>query len=235
VKPSRSGDFEFCAGQGIRVGSAVARRSPRRTHGPSSRQDAVVREVGKGVNLKTPVNLDPTRRSSRVRVENASGTPVPDDRRTLTGVTHLVLSAEAVGIARRCTESGASYACEREQFGRQVGSFQAVNHHCADRLVASELATSAGRGQVERPRRRTIQLCRPRRRTIAAPAADLCANLSMSVHGGISVSWDHDAHLFLDAPPKSSLCSTREAHQLSSWTHPQWRIENLVYRPPRRR
>jgi hypothetical protein len=55
----------------------------------------------------------------------------------------VILSAEAVGMARECTEMAAEYAKERIQFGRPIAMFQAVKHHCADMVVAAELATSA--------------------------------------------------------------------------------------------
>ena len=53
----------------------------------------------------------------------------------------MILSAEAVGLARECTELAAAYAKVRLQFGRPIAMFQAVKHHCANMLVATELAT----------------------------------------------------------------------------------------------
>ncbi len=52
-------------------------------------------------------------------------------------------AAEAVGVMAACTDAAVAYAKERVQFGRTIGTFQAVKHHCADMLVAAELATAA--------------------------------------------------------------------------------------------
>ena len=54
-----------------------------------------------------------------------------------------MFAAEAVGIATECTELASEYAKVREQFGRPIAMFQAVKHHCANMLVATELATAA--------------------------------------------------------------------------------------------
>ena len=108
--------------------------------------------------------------------------------------------AEATGIARECTELAAEYAKEREQFGRPIAMFQAVKHHCANMLVATELATAAvwDAARAAGVRRRSV-LATPRRsrRRSPLPAADLCANLNIQVHGGIGFTWEHDAHLYL--------------------------------------
>ena len=111
----------------------------------------------------------------------------------------LLLSAEAAGIARECTEAAAAYAKVREQFGRPIAMFQAVKHHCANMLVATELATAAvwdaaraaaGGGD-------QFTFATAVAATLAGPAADLCANLNIQVHGGIGFTWEHDAHLYL--------------------------------------
>ena len=91
------------------------------------------------------------------------------------------------------------------QFGRAIGTFEAVKHHCADMLVATELATSAvwdaaraadGGGEQR-------SLAAAMAATLALAAADRCANLNTQVHGGIGFTWEHDAHLFSGGPPRS--------------------------------
>lgn len=161
--------------------------------------DVAIVEVGDGVTVDTPQNLDPTRRSSRVTFDGASATIVSGAATTLTDVARIVLSAEAVGMARECTEMAADYARERQQFGRPIAMFQGVKHHCANMVVATELATSAvwdaaraaSTGGDQRRFAAAVAA------TLAAPAADLCANLSTQVHGGIAITWEHDAHLFM--------------------------------------
>jgi alkylation response protein AidB-like acyl-CoA dehydrogenase len=161
--------------------------------------DVVVVPVGEGVEVKTPSNMDPTRRTSRVTLDGAPATVLPDARRTLVDLARVVLSAEAVGLARECTEMAADYARERVQFGRQIAMFQAVKHHCANMVVATELATSAVWDAARAAATGGDQLtfAADVAATLAAPAADLCANLSTQVHGGIAITWEHDAHLFM--------------------------------------
>jgi alkylation response protein AidB-like acyl-CoA dehydrogenase len=110
-----------------------------------------------------------------------------------------VLSAEAVGMAAACTEMAAAYAKERVQFGRPIAMFQAVKHHCANMAVATELATSAvwDAARAAATGGDQLSFAAATAATLAAPAADLCANLSTQVHGGIAITWEHDAHLFM--------------------------------------
>ncbi len=102
-------------------------------------------------------------------------------------------------MARECTELAAAYAKERIQFGRPIAMFQAVKHHCANMAVATELATSAVWDAAKAASSGGDQLSYAAAvaATLAAPAADLCANLNTQVHGGIAITWEHDAHLFM--------------------------------------
>ena len=96
-------------------------------------------------------------------------------------------------------EQAAAYAKARVQFGRPIAMFQAVKHHCANMLVAAELATAAvwdaaraaGDGGDQ------LSLAAAMAATLALAAADECANLNIQVHGGIGFTWEHDAHLYL--------------------------------------
>ncbi len=161
--------------------------------------DLVIIEVAEGVVVDTPPNMDPTRRSARVTLDGAGATVVRGARRTLVDLARLILSAEAVGLAGECTRLAAGYAKERIQFGRPIGMFQAVKHHCADMAVATELATSAVWDAARAAATGGDQLSYTAAiaASLAAPAADLCANLNTQVHGGISITWEHDAHLFM--------------------------------------
>src|SRR5438045_4185257 len=78
---------------------------------------AIVDVASDGVAVEVPPNLDPTRRSARVTLEGAAATVLPGARRLLIDLARVVLSAEAVGVARECTELAADYAKVREQFG----------------------------------------------------------------------------------------------------------------------
>ncbi len=161
--------------------------------------DVAVVEVGDGVTVEVPPNLDPTRRTARVTLDGAPATVLTGARRTLVDLARVILAAEAVGMARECTEQAAAYAKERIQFGRPIAMFQAVKHHCANMVVATELATSAVWDAARAAATGGDQLSYAAAvaATLAAPAADLCANLNTQVHGGIAITWEHDAHLYM--------------------------------------
>jgi alkylation response protein AidB-like acyl-CoA dehydrogenase len=161
--------------------------------------DVAVVEVGDGVTVDVPANLDPTRRTARVTLDGALATILPGARQTLVDLARVILSAEAVGVARECTEMGAAYAKERVQFGRVIAMYQAVKHHCANMVVATEMATSAvwDAAKAASTGGDTLSYTAAVAATLAGPAADLCANLNTQVHGGIAITWEHDAHLYM--------------------------------------
>ncbi|HEY9557107.1 MAG TPA: acyl-CoA dehydrogenase family protein, partial [Acidimicrobiales bacterium] len=79
----------------------------------ASGDDVAVVRVGDGVNVEVPANLDPTRRTARITLDGAAATVLPGARQTLVDLARVILSAEAAGMARECTEMAASYAKER--------------------------------------------------------------------------------------------------------------------------
>ena len=162
--------------------------------------DAVLVDLrGSGVKVDVPSNLDPTRRSGRVTLDGAAATTMTGAATTLRDLSRVILSAEAVGVARGATEMAADYAKVREQFGRVIATFQAVKHHCANMAVATEVATAttwdAARGAAAGGDQRALTAAVAA--TVAGEAAYLCANLNQQVHGGIGMTWEHDAHLYL--------------------------------------
>lgn len=159
--------------------------------------DALLIPVADGVSVEVPPNLDPTRRSARMRLDDAPCTVLPGAGGLLVDIARLVLSAEAVGVARQCTELAAEYAKQRTQFGRPIATFQAVKHHCANMAAATEMATSAvwDAARAAAAGADQFSYAAAVAATLAGPAADLCANLNTQVHGGIAITWEHDAHL----------------------------------------
>ena len=149
--------------------------------------------------VDVPTNLDPTRRSARITLGGADAQFIFGARRTMVDFARTLLAAEAVGVARECTESASEYAKVREQFGRVIATYQAVKHHCANMLVATELATAAvwDAARAAATGGDQFSYTAAMAATLAFPAADLCANLNMQVHGGIGFTWEHDAHMFL--------------------------------------
>ncbi len=162
--------------------------------------DAIVVDVAAGgVVVEVPDNLDLTRRSAACSLSGAPAEVIPGGRRVLVDLARLITAAEAVGIATECTEQAAAYAKVRVQFGRPIATFQAVKHHCANMLVAAELATAlvwdAARAAADGGDQ--LSLAAAMASTLALSAADECAQLNIQVHGGIGFTWEHDAHLYL--------------------------------------
>jgi 3-oxochol-4-en-24-oyl-CoA dehydrogenase len=176
---------------------------------PAGDDIAIVERAGGGVAVTVPANLDQSRRAARVRLEAAPAVLLPGARGLLADIARAVFAAEAVGIAAETTQQAAEYAKARVQFGRPIATFQAVKHHCANMLVAAELATAAswdagraadavgradagGNGDGEQ-----FSYTSAIAATLAVPAAVTNASLSIQVHGGIGFTWEHDAHLYL--------------------------------------
>ncbi len=143
--------------------------------------------------------MDPARPSAPIRFSDARGQVISGGGAALLDSARLLLAAESTGVAAATTEMAAQYARERIQFGRPIGTYQAVKHHCANMAVALELATSAvwdaSRAGHSGPAERTYSAAIAA--TLAVPAAVQNAQMNIQVHGGIGFTWEHDAHLYL--------------------------------------
>jgi alkylation response protein AidB-like acyl-CoA dehydrogenase len=165
--------------------------------------DVLLLERGRdGVSVDVPDNLDPTRRSGRVRLQNVSVSAddiVPGARESALARARTLLAAEAVGGASDCVDAAVAYAKVREQFGRTIATFQAVKHHCANMLVAAESATAAvwDASRAASEDEQQFRLIAAAAAALAFPAYARNAELNIQVHGGIGFTWEHDAHLHL--------------------------------------
>ncbi|MGH3256906.1 MAG: acyl-CoA dehydrogenase family protein, partial [Streptosporangiaceae bacterium] len=159
----------------------------------------VIEKSAGGVRADVPANLDQSRRAARISLEGAPATVLPGARGLLTDVARAVLAAEAAGLAAETTEQAAEYAKVRQQFGRPIATFQAVKHHCANMLVAAEVATAAAwdAGRAGLDGGDQLSFTAAIAAVLAVPAAVANANLNIQVHGGIGFTWEHDAHLYL--------------------------------------
>jgi 3-oxochol-4-en-24-oyl-CoA dehydrogenase len=166
---------------------------------PAGEDVLVIEKAAGGVHAEVPANLDQSRRAARVRLTAAPATVLPGARGLLTDVARAVLAAEATGIAAETTEQAAEYAKIRQQFGRPIATFQAVKHHCANMLVAAELATAAvwDAGRAGLSGGDQLSYTAAIAAVLAGSAAVENANLNIQVHGGIGFTWEHDAHLYL--------------------------------------
>ena len=166
---------------------------------PAGDDVLVIEKSAGGVQVEVPANLDQSRRAARVRLDAAPATVLPGARGLLTDVARTVFAAESAGVARETTEQAADYAKIRQQFGRPIGTFQAVKHHCANMLVAAELAAAAAwdAGRAGIGGGDQLSYTAAIAAVLAVPAAVSNASLNIQLHGGIGFTWEHDAHLYL--------------------------------------
>jgi acyl-CoA dehydrogenase len=166
--------------------------------------------------------LDPTRRLARLEL---AATPA---RRLVSedaagALSHaldqaaVALAAEQLGGLQRCLDMSVEYAKTRYQFGRAIGSFQAIKHLCADMHVSMELARSAVRYAAWAADEAPDEL--PVAASLARAAAseaffEVAAN-TIQVHGGIGFTWEHDAHLYFRRAKSSELLLGGRRRQLT--------------------
>ena len=166
-------------------------------------------------------SLDLTRALAAVTLRGARATRVGEGRDTaawLSQVRDLVLAAlaaEQLGGAARCLDLSVEYACVREQFGRPIGSFQAIKHKCANLLLEVECGRSAvyhasealAGGQPDAPLAATLAY------VYCSQAFTDAAKECIQIHGGIGYTWEHDAHLYLRRAKSSQLLFGPPARQ----------------------
>jgi 3-oxochol-4-en-24-oyl-CoA dehydrogenase len=194
------GDVSYSGGTGSgRAGVVISGQLADVLLVPAGQDVLVIETASGGVTTKVPANLDQSRRAAKVRLDDAPAVLLPGCRGLLTDIARTVLAAEAAGIASECTELASEYAKVRIQFGRPIATFQAVKHHCANMLVAGELATAAvwDAGRAAAAGGDQLRYTAAIAATLAVPAAVSNAQLSIQVHGGIGFTWEHDAHLYL--------------------------------------
>jgi alkylation response protein AidB-like acyl-CoA dehydrogenase len=141
--------------------------------------------------------MDPTRRFARVRVDG--GDPLVGDGGDAPYRIATAVAAELTGVGQRAMEMGVDYARERKQFGRPIGSYQAVSHRCAQMLLEVEGARSASyyAGWCADDEPETLPLAASMAKAYASDAGWRVAGSSLQVHGGIGFTWEHDLHFFL--------------------------------------
>jgi alkylation response protein AidB-like acyl-CoA dehydrogenase len=111
----------------------------------------------------------------------------------------VALAAESTGIAQRAMEMAVSYAQDRKQFGRPIGSYQAVSHRCAQMLLETENSRSAvyGAAWAADAAPGSLPVAASMAKAYASDAGWRVPDASIQVHGGIGFTWEHDLHFFL--------------------------------------
>jgi alkylation response protein AidB-like acyl-CoA dehydrogenase len=169
-----------------------------------------------GVNRRRLETMDMTRKQAEVDLTDvrvpASAMIGGDGSgwETLSKVLDLAavaLAAEQVGGAQKTLEMSVEYAKVRVQFGRPIGSFQAIKHKCADMLVQTESAKSAAyyAGWAASEDNEELPVVAPLAKSFCSEAYFHCAAENIQIHGGIGFTWEHDAHLYFKRAKSSEL------------------------------
>jgi alkylation response protein AidB-like acyl-CoA dehydrogenase len=165
-----------------------------------------------GLKREQLVTLDQTRKQARLVFTYTPAERVGADDATTpigraTAVSRALLAAEQVGGAQRCLDMTVAYAKSRTQFGRPIGSFQAVKQRLAECLVLVESARSAALTAVTAAVAGDDEM-----EHVAAVAALTCGDAytwvseqTIQLHGGIGFTWEHDAHLYFKRARTSAL------------------------------
>lgn len=163
------------------------------------------------VELVHQPSIDPFRRLFTIAGASGGETPSPEHAAAFDAAFDrgaLFAAAQLVGIAQRAVDLAVAYAKERQQFGKPIGSYQAVKHLLSTAQVKIEFARPvvyAAAGQIEQ----ADAFARARvshAKLAAAEAADLACRTAVQVHGAMGYSWEVDVHFFL-----------KRALALSSW------------------
>jgi len=167
----------------------------------------LVDTASEGVQIEPLRATDFSRPLARVVLKSAPATPIGRSGQRVRDLAATVLAAEAAGVTRWSLETAVAYAKVREQFGKPIGSFQAIKHLCAEMLCRAEqaevAASDAARaaqaagdaGDAEGDRQFSIAAALAASVGIAAAKANV--KDCIQVLGGIGCTWEHDAHLYL--------------------------------------
>jgi alkylation response protein AidB-like acyl-CoA dehydrogenase len=133
--------------------------------------------------------MDPTRRLARVQPEDTVALG-PDPG--LADTAAILLAAEQIGAAERCLELTVEYTKNRVQFGRPIGSFQALKHRMADLYVAIAAARAVVSDACNDPTPTNAAIAR----LAASEVLSTVTSEGIQLHGGIAITWEHDMHLY---------------------------------------
>jgi alkylation response protein AidB-like acyl-CoA dehydrogenase len=172
-----------------------------------------VTSAADGLTRRALPTLDQTRKLARLAFHHTPARLVGEPGAARAVLDHVLdvaavaLAAEQLGGAQRALDMAVAYAKVRQQFGRPIGSFQAIKHRCADLLLEVESLRSAvgyaaaavADGSTELP------VLAPLLKAYASDVYSHVAGENIQIHGGIGFTWEHDAHLYLKRAKASEL------------------------------
>lgn len=202
VVPRRSGALVESAGRLTGVIGAVPFGSEAdwllgfaETKDGAGLSPVLVELTGPGVDRSPVPSLDVREPLAEVRLAAAPATVLASGPDFPSARILTVLAAELVGVGQRALDGAVGFARERRQFGRAIGSFQAIKHMLADRHVQLDAArllvhgsATAGGDDVLMARTALVAAC---------DAAEASAGDALQVHGGIGFTWEHASHVLL--------------------------------------
>jgi alkylation response protein AidB-like acyl-CoA dehydrogenase len=157
--------------------------------------------------------MDQTRKQARLEFSDTPAWLIGTEGGAAEGLTKtldlaaVALAAEQVGGAQRCLDSAVDYAKTRIQFGRPIGSFQAIKHKCADMLLEVESAKSAAyyAGWAAAEDSDELPVVASLAKSYCSEAYFHAAAENIQIHGGIGFTWEHPAHLYFKRAKSSEL------------------------------
>src|SRR5215831_14628374 len=185
----------------------------------------VAAKTGKGVSIfavdgnadgltRTALStMDMTRKQAKLELDNVSGTLIGEEGKgwdllsTVLDLAAVGLAAEQVGGAQQVLDMSVEYAKVRVQFGRPIGSFQAIKHKCADMLLEVESAKSAAyyAGWCASEMNDELPSVASLAKAYCSEAYFHAAAENIQIHGGIGFTWEHPAHLYFKRAKSSEL------------------------------
>ncbi|MFP3906157.1 MAG: acyl-CoA dehydrogenase family protein [Acidimicrobiales bacterium] len=185
----------------------------------------VVAKTGKGLGIyavdgdasgltRTPLaTMDQTRKQAKLTFDNTPATLVSADDLAWDAIAQILdlavvaLAAEQVGGAQECLDMSVQYAKDRVQFGRPIGSFQAIKHKCADMLLEVESARSAAyyAGWCASELNDELPAVASLAKAYCSEAYFHASAENIQIHGGIGFTWEHPAHLYFKRAKSSEL------------------------------
>jgi alkylation response protein AidB-like acyl-CoA dehydrogenase len=166
-----------------------------------------------GLTAESLSTMDQTRKQAELTFSDTPATLIGTDGGAAAGLEKtlqlaaVALAAEQVGGAQRCLDNAVAYAKERIQFGRPIGSFQAIKHKCADILLEVESAKSAAyyAGWAAAEDNDELPLVASLAKSYCSDAYFHAAGENIQIHGGIGFTWEHHAHLYFKRAKSSEL------------------------------
>lgn len=166
-----------------------------------------------GMTITQLATMDMTRKQARIEFDSTPARLIGAEGQAWSVVSKaldlaaVALAAEQVGGAQVCLDSSVEYAKTRIQFGRPIGSFQAIKHKCADMLLQVESARSAAYYAAWSAAEDSDELpiVASLAKAYCSEAYFFCAAENIQIHGGIGFTWEHDAHLYFKRAKSSEL------------------------------